>query len=427
MSLEKVKLDNGLTVYNDRIPGARTNNVTMFIPYGSVNERPGDEGVAHVFEHCVFLGTDRFKNDTQLDEFDSRHGLEVNAATYYTSTVYYAHGMELKPNMVHLSQLVQHPHFPKGKVKHELKAVRREMTSTLDDIDELHAVAANLAMFGAPYGRNIGGHHDRINFDNQILKDLHAKYYKLGRMSLVVTGAAKLEDVARLAEQYFQADADPTFTEEVAPINALGKDLRTGLIYNGTQNVRARVSHPMTPEFRDYLNSNRLVVGMALSAIASATFTALRHTEGLSYDGGADINSDNHPNAWSIIGDVTTDPKKVGRALDIFSMVFECAGKRYSDKKLTGILAAAKYGINSVITSHDAHATNIVNYLDECREPVDMEAVIHQLDTIDIADIREAIDEVITFVGSTDRYVHLTGSKKGIGKVDRVIGINEIA
>ena len=50
MSLEHASLDNGLSVYVDRVPGANTNNVAMFVPYGSVNEARGDEGVAHAFD-----------------------------------------------------------------------------------------------------------------------------------------------------------------------------------------------------------------------------------------------------------------------------------------------------------------------------------------------------------------------------------------
>lgn len=78
MSLEKVKLDNGLTIYNDRIAGARTNDVTVFVPYGSVNEQPGHEGVAHVFEHCVHLNTDEFADRTALRTFDRTHGMNTN-------------------------------------------------------------------------------------------------------------------------------------------------------------------------------------------------------------------------------------------------------------------------------------------------------------------------------------------------------------
>jgi|GEM_PF-5583942 len=45
MSLEKRTHENGLTVYNDHIVGARTNDVRMYIPFGSVDEDLRHEGV----------------------------------------------------------------------------------------------------------------------------------------------------------------------------------------------------------------------------------------------------------------------------------------------------------------------------------------------------------------------------------------------
>ncbi len=90
MALKSEKLDSGLTVYVDHMPNARTNSTNMFIPYGSVNELEGDEGMAHAFEHCVHLETDQFANRTDLARHAKLHGMQTNANTYYTRTVYYA-------------------------------------------------------------------------------------------------------------------------------------------------------------------------------------------------------------------------------------------------------------------------------------------------------------------------------------------------
>ena len=427
MSLEKVKLDNGLTVYNDRIPGARTNDVSVFVPYGSVNEQPGNEGVAHVFEHCVHLETDDFKDRQALRSFDKTHGMETNANTYYTRTLYYANGMEIEPNIARLSQILQHPHFPEDEVEHELKAVRREMAMRLDSPSEVHGLVSTLAMFGHPYGRSVGGYHDKIDFDVPTLKELHAKYYKLGRMSLVVTGAAKLEDVVRLAEQYFQADADPTFAEEPVPPATPGTDLRTGFILNDSQNVRVRLGYPLTPEFRDRFNKNRLAFSMANAAIADAALTALRYDKGVSYDGGTSFVTYNHPNAWSFRGGATTDADKVGTALDTLAEVLERDGKSYDDTNLAGIIASNKYAINSVITSNEQRNDGIVGRLESYREPEDIHAIVRRLDKVSVANVRAAIDEIVGYVGSRQGYVHLTGTKQAIGEVDRVIKLEEVA
>ena len=426
MSLEKVRLSNGLTLYHDQVAGARTNDATVFVPYGSVNEQPGNEGVAHVFEHSVFLKTDKFPTQAVMDRFDKLNGVEVNASTYFTSTTYEASAIDIEPTFFHLSQIVQHPHFPKKRVKHELKAIRREMVTALDDADEAHGLAAAYAMFGVPYGRSIGGYHDKLDFGAQALKDLHSKYYKLARMALVVTGAAELGDVVRLAEQYFQVDDDPTFVEEPVPLATPGTAYRTGLIRNDSNSVLVRVSHPLTPEFHEYFDKNRLAIKIAASVIRDTTFDALRNGKGISYDGGVDFDTNNHPNAWSFTGSVTTDPGKVGMALDTFSEVLENRGADYHDDDIVGTLALYKLAFNSIITTSSQRTANIINNLDEYREPEDMEMLVQQLDRMGVDEVRSAIDEIVGFVGSTDQYIHLTGSKKGVGKVDRMLKQSEI-
>lgn len=426
MSLEKVKLENGLTVYNDRIVGARTNDVSVFVPYGSVNERPGDEGVAHVFEHCVHLETDEFKDRRALSSFDRANGMETNANTSYTRTLYYANGMALEPNLFRLSQVLQHTHFPGEMVEHELKAVRREMATRLDSPGEAHGLAATQAMFGLPYGRSIGGFHGKIDFNAQTLKELHDKYYKLSRMSLIVSGAAKLEDVVRLASEYFKADTDPTFVEEdVLPIT-VGQDLLTGLVRDDSSNVRVRASFPMTPEFRQRFDSNRLAFGMASIAISDACLVALRYDKGVSYDGSMGFNIYNHPNAWSVAASVTTDSDKVSTALDTFSEVLGRDGSHYTDADLNGTIATYRYAFNNTFTSNDDRSDGVISRLESYREPEDMRSILRRLDKTSVTDVRAAIDEVVEFMGSRPRYTHLTGKRGDIGEVDRIIEQDEI-
>ncbi len=57
MALETIKYDNGFTAYVDYLPHTMTTEANVFIPYGSVDEAPGQEGVAHALEHSVFLKT----------------------------------------------------------------------------------------------------------------------------------------------------------------------------------------------------------------------------------------------------------------------------------------------------------------------------------------------------------------------------------
>lgn len=426
MALEKVRLSNGLNVINDPIPGARTNVIAMLIPSGSIHEKdPEEVGILHVLEHSTHAQTEMFEDYQALRRFDRRMGIGIGANTSSTRTLFYANGMEVEPNLVHLSQVVQHPLFSDAAVEQQLTAVRHEEIEHLEDTAEAHGLAAILAMFGKPYGRSVGGFYDDINFTPQEIKRLHSKYYKLARMTLVVSGAAKLEQVVQLAEEYFQRDDDPTFVEEPLLPVTLGQDHRTGLVRDGSHNVRVRIGYPMSPEFKKTYSDNRLVFGMAELAMKDAIFTALRDEKGLSYGGAVGFSVANHANAWNFAGAVSTSPLSVEVALDTFTELLAKDSSFYDEEDLQGVLASYKTAVNDSYLSVSDRAGFIISRLEAGREIQDITEVLDDLDTKKVADIRAAIDETIRLTGDQKRYTHLTGSREDIGDVDRIIDERE--
>ena len=426
MSLEKRTLENGLTVYNDHIVGARTNDVRMYVPFGSVDEDPGNEGVAHVFEHCVHLKTDMFEDQVALEQYGNINGMVSNASTNFTRTDYYANGLELEPSMVHLSQILQHTHFPEQDVEHELKAVRREMKTRLDSPGEAHFLSAINAMYGLPYGRSIGGYHDKIDFDVDTLRDLHKRYYKLGRMSLIVAGKARMDEVADIASRYFIADTDTTSPDYPELPRTLGEHRLTGMVREDSSNALVSVAHPLTQEFVEQKNANILAYGMAQRAMSRAAFHALRYDHGISYNGNVSIDSI-HPNVVVLGGDVTTDGENVGKAVEVFDDIFSRPGSNYDSDVLEGTMAAYKYSYNASYNSNAARLGRIESALEENREPTDISKLLRKIGKISVDDIRNAIDELSEYASTNPRYVHVTGKRSAIGNVERIVEQSEIA
>jgi predicted Zn-dependent peptidase len=51
------KLDNGLTVATDRVQGARSVAIGVWVGVGSRDEPAAQSGVSHFLEHVLFMGT----------------------------------------------------------------------------------------------------------------------------------------------------------------------------------------------------------------------------------------------------------------------------------------------------------------------------------------------------------------------------------
>jgi len=81
---QSTRLDNGLEIIAERMPGVQSAAIAFFIGHGAVDDSPEQAGLAHLTESAMFRGTasrsSREVNE-QLDRIGARHssstGLEV--------------------------------------------------------------------------------------------------------------------------------------------------------------------------------------------------------------------------------------------------------------------------------------------------------------------------------------------------------------
>ncbi|NMC79356.1 MAG: insulinase family protein [Chloroflexi bacterium] len=88
MSITKVVLANGLTVFLKEIHTAPLISHWVWYRVGSRNEVPGLTGISHWVEHMQFKGTPQFPAGV-LDKAISRDGGVWNAFTYLDWTAYF--------------------------------------------------------------------------------------------------------------------------------------------------------------------------------------------------------------------------------------------------------------------------------------------------------------------------------------------------
>lgn len=84
----ETKLDNGLTVLYEKVPGVKVVSVQCWIKTGSVNENDKLSGISHFLEHMLFNGTKKFKSG-EIDEYLDAKGGYNNAFTSLDVTNYY--------------------------------------------------------------------------------------------------------------------------------------------------------------------------------------------------------------------------------------------------------------------------------------------------------------------------------------------------
>ncbi|MEX2526000.1 MAG: pitrilysin family protein [Gemmatimonadota bacterium] len=98
LPVDRVELDNGLTVILSHDPSLPVAAVNLWYAVGSRNEPEGKTGYAHLFEHMMFQGSANVPKGRHFELLE-RAGGSVNATTWFDRTNYFetvpSHHLEL--------------------------------------------------------------------------------------------------------------------------------------------------------------------------------------------------------------------------------------------------------------------------------------------------------------------------------------------
>src|SRR5512143_2004327 len=85
----RTRLDNGVRVITEAMPGVPSVTVGIWVENGSRYEQRHQAGISHYLEHLFFKGTERRTAAQIAEEFDAVGGV-LNAFTGKEYTCYYA-------------------------------------------------------------------------------------------------------------------------------------------------------------------------------------------------------------------------------------------------------------------------------------------------------------------------------------------------
>jgi len=159
-SLAEGQLKNGMRWAFAARPGSEVVALQAWIGVGSVQERAGEEGMAHLHEHMLFKRTENL-GPGDLDRRVAELGGEVNAWTSYDETVYhlllpataFQDGLDL------LREMVMRARFGADDLRAEKEVVIEEIRDSEDDPRQRLSRRLMAQAYGAehPLARDIAG------------------------------------------------------------------------------------------------------------------------------------------------------------------------------------------------------------------------------------------------------------------------------
>ena len=201
-----VTLNNGLTIITEELPSHPVASIQAWVKVGSADEEPGEEGLAHFFEHMLFKGT-ATRTVGKIAEEVEAHGGDINAYTSFDQTVYHITISSRYTDIALdvLSDAILNSSFDEAEIAKERLVVFEEMARSHDNP---HDVSGELLFKNFynnhPYGRPILGYKKTIEDVNRIkMMEFHQKWYCPSNIVFAAAGNFKSEAIIKKIESLF--------------------------------------------------------------------------------------------------------------------------------------------------------------------------------------------------------------------------------
>lgn len=243
-------LPNGLTVLLRPHAVAPVAEVQIWARVGSADERPGEEGLAHFFEHMLFKGTTRRGVGDVAGEVEGAGG-RINAYTSYDVTVYHATvpssatalGVDV------LADAVRHSVFDPAEIEREVAVVLEEIRRGEDSPGQVLGNAVFAEAFRAhPYRFPILGTPASVStFSRERVLAFHRRWYTPDNLMVIVVGEIEPASVLEAIRTAFEG-AEPARTPRGRTPEPPRAGLRTAVLVRPFERASFELACP-APRF----------------------------------------------------------------------------------------------------------------------------------------------------------------------------------
>ena len=221
-------LTNGLEVIVAENRGVPLATIEFNVRNGSFTQRPGTEGLAHMYEHMFFKANDELPQPDAFVQRAAELGASFNGTTREEVVNYYmtlpadsvAGGLEL------MAAALRAPRFLREELERERQVVLGEYDrNESSPFFELQH-RTGMALYPGQWSRkNIIGEREVLQKVTPAqLKEIQQRYYVPNNTALIVTGYVNADTIFALAERYLGAwprGEDPFEAEPIPAIPAL--------------------------------------------------------------------------------------------------------------------------------------------------------------------------------------------------------------
>lgn len=244
--VEKYQLPNGLTVLLHEDHSVPLVSYHTWFRVGSKDEELGYTGIAHLFEHMMFKGTQKYSNK-EYEQILRQNGANNNAFTSRDYTGYYVNGPSSKLEMFMdlEADRIEHLNLTQANLSSEREVVKEERRFRVENrimgllMERINDVVYKVHSYRWPV---IGYMKDLENITVEKAQSFYKTFYSPNNAVLVIAGDFNSSKVKKLVEKYYgQMKAQDIKRPKISPEPAQ-KTSREETLYKDIQNDYLSIS-----------------------------------------------------------------------------------------------------------------------------------------------------------------------------------------
>ena len=387
----------------------------VIVNYGSLHEKKGEEGLAHLLEHCLMKGGSKKYSPEEADKTFSKFGYS-NAGTSLNETIFEAdmfpEDLEYFLNLT--SDILFSPRLDYERTMQEKYRVLREIADCKSNPVFNDFKLFKSAFYGenSPHNYNILGLEEVIRIvDIADLRNFHNRGYNANNMSLILVGALP-KNIEKLIEESFGDKPSGENTKYIFSRNQKlegRKFFHTYApdLYNHERPLDSSLDFDLrftAPITSDEDSSSADVLSFIIGGDAnSKLYREISQRKGLAYHIESDYNGRNNNGCINICG--RTSSQKSEETINIvFDEMNKLKTELVSNEELSRLKKLLRYSIAKAFETNEGHVYAIKTKWDENITP---EIVLMQYDSISPEQIREAAIKYLPSSMENGNYVLL--------------------
>ena len=227
-------LENGLKVMLVSDPDTDQAAASLDVHVGSGTDPDGWNGLAHFLEHMLFLGTGKYPQAGEYQEFIQSRGGGHNAYTSYDHTNYFfsVNHESLEPALDRFSRFFIDPTFDSSYVERERSVVHSEYQARLQEEGRrIWAAQKQMLNPGHPASRfSVGSVETLQDREGASVRDklveFYHNWYSANIMALTVVGRQSVDQLEQMVRQKFSEVPNREVSPPLYPQSYLNRDLK---------------------------------------------------------------------------------------------------------------------------------------------------------------------------------------------------------